>query len=190
MVILSDDAGQFNVGLHALCWIHAERLVEKLEAVTAAQQQAQNRIRALIWWLYKDLKAYRLEPSRRRRATLKARFDRLFRRHTGFALLDRLLGRLHANKEELLRILDRPEIPLHTNSAENDIRAQVTRCKISAGTRSDKGRDCRDAFLSLAKTCAKLGIKFSDYLDGRLKILSSPPVPYLPQIIRERCQPA
>src|SRR3954453_3353738 len=25
-VVLSDDAGQFNVGRHALCWIHAERL--------------------------------------------------------------------------------------------------------------------------------------------------------------------
>ncbi|MCY4463203.1 MAG: hypothetical protein OXC26_22805, partial [Albidovulum sp.] len=31
-VILSDDAGQFNVGdLHALCWIHAERNVRKLD---------------------------------------------------------------------------------------------------------------------------------------------------------------
>jgi hypothetical protein len=26
-VVLSDDAGQFAVGLHALCWVHAERLV-------------------------------------------------------------------------------------------------------------------------------------------------------------------
>jgi hypothetical protein len=27
LVIVSDDAGQFNVLLHALCWIHAERIV-------------------------------------------------------------------------------------------------------------------------------------------------------------------
>src|SRR5215467_14930359 len=26
-VIVSDDAGQFRVGVHALCWVHAERLV-------------------------------------------------------------------------------------------------------------------------------------------------------------------
>jgi hypothetical protein len=26
MVILSDDAGQFDVGRHALCWVHAELL--------------------------------------------------------------------------------------------------------------------------------------------------------------------
>jgi len=30
-VVLSDDAGQFNIGRHALCWIHAERLVHKLD---------------------------------------------------------------------------------------------------------------------------------------------------------------
>src|SRR5215467_5891622 len=29
-VIVSDDAGQFNVGEHGLCWVHAERLVHKL----------------------------------------------------------------------------------------------------------------------------------------------------------------
>ena len=29
LVIVRDDAGQFNVLLHALCWIHAERLLAK-----------------------------------------------------------------------------------------------------------------------------------------------------------------
>jgi Transposase IS66 family len=57
------------------------------------------------------------------------------------------VARLHANKAELLMVLERPEIPLHTNGSENDIRCQVTRRKVSAGTRSDLGWDCRDAFL-------------------------------------------
>ena len=60
-------------------------------------------------------------------------------------MLDRPLVRLNANKSELLMVLDRPKIPLHTNGSENDIRCQVTRRKVSAGTRSDIGRDCRDA---------------------------------------------
>jgi hypothetical protein len=42
----------------------------------------------------------------------------------GFITLDRLLARLHANKGELLMILDRPEIPMHTNGSENDVRCQ------------------------------------------------------------------
>src|SRR5258708_30585375 len=83
-VIVTDDAGQFNVGLHGLCWVHAERLVHKLDAVTDAQHKAQQKIRALIWWLYADLKAYRLDPTTQRKAALKARFDRLFRRRTRF----------------------------------------------------------------------------------------------------------
>ena len=189
-VIVSDDAGQFALGEHALCWIHAERLVHKLDTFTDQQRAAQARIRDLIWWYYADLKAYRREPSRRRRTELRARFDRIFQRRTGFVMLDRLLERLHANKAELLQVLDHPEIPLHTNGSENDIRAQVTRRKVSGGTRSDLGRDCRDAFLGLAKTCAKLGLSFWDYLGVRLGIPGQASVPYLPDLVRARSQPA
>ncbi|MBO0743359.1 MAG: transposase [Hyphomicrobiaceae bacterium] len=188
-VILSDDAGQFMVGKHALCWVHAERLVHKLDTFTEAQRAAQAHVKGLIWWFYRDLKAYRGAPTARSRAALKARFDRIFRRRTGFVVLDRLLARLHANKSELLMALERPEVPLHTNGSENDIRCQVTRRKISAGTRSDAGRDCRDAFLGLMKTCRKLGLSFWDYLGARLGAVGSPAVPYLPDLVSARGVP-
>jgi hypothetical protein len=119
---------------------------------------------------------------------LRARFDRIFARRTGFAGLDRLLERLHANKPELLMVLDRPEIPLHTNGSENDIRCQVTKRKVSGGTRSDAGRDCRDAFLGLLKTCAKLGIGFWDYLGDRLAVPGAHRVPLLPDLVTLRCR--
>ncbi len=182
-VIVSDDAGQFNLGRHGLCWVHAERLVHKLDTFTAQQRAAQQHVRSLIWWFYADLKAYRRDPTPARKAALRARFDRIFKRRTGFVTLDRLLARLHANKAELLMVLGRPEIPLHTNGSENDIRCQVTKRKISGGTRSDAGRDCRDAFLSLNKTCAKLRISFWDYLGDRLAVTGSPAVPYLPDLV-------
>jgi Transposase IS66 family len=189
-VIISDDAGQFNVGRHGLCWVHAERLVHKLEAFTDLHRAAQQRVRGLIWWFYRDLKAYQSAPAPPRRAELRARFDRIFKRRTGFATLDRLLARLHANKAELLMVLDRPEIPLHTNGSENDIRCHVTKRKISGGTRSDTGRDCRDAFLALAKTCSKLAISFWDFLGSRLAVPGNPTLPYLPDIVRQPCKPA
>jgi hypothetical protein len=189
-VIVSDDAGQFNVGQHGLCWVHAERLIHKLDTFTDDQRKAQARIRGLIWPFYRDLKAYRQNPSKQRRAALRARFERIFMRKTGFVTLDRLLARLHANKRELLMVLDRPEIPLHTNGSENDIRCQVTKRKVSGGTRSDIGRDCRDAFLGLNKTCAKLGITFWDYLGSRLAVPNLPEVPYLPAVVRHRCATA
>src|ERR1700749_5048811 len=58
-VIVSDDAGQFNVGRHALCWVHAERLIHKLDTFTAQQRVAQQHVRSLIWRFSADLKAYR-----------------------------------------------------------------------------------------------------------------------------------
>jgi hypothetical protein len=44
------------------------------------------------------------------------------------------LSRLKAWQDELQAVLERPDIPLHTNGSENDIRCQVTRRKISGGT--------------------------------------------------------
>ena len=188
-VIISDDAGQFNVGQHGLCWVHAERLVHKLDTFTDQNRPAQATVRAAIWQLYRDLKAYRCAPTVQRKAALVAEFDRIFTSKTGFVTLDRLLARLHANKAELLKVLDRPEIPLHTNGSENDIRCHVTRRKVSGGTRSDLGRDCRDAFLALAKTCAKLGITFWDYLGARLTTPGAAIISPLPQLVLARAKP-
>ncbi|MGH7117923.1 MAG: IS66 family transposase, partial [Acetobacteraceae bacterium] len=109
---------------------------------------------------------------------------------TDFATLDHLLQRLHANKSELLLVLDRPVIPLNINGSENDIRCQVTKRHVSGGTKNNAGRDCRDALLGLAKTCRKLGIAFWDYLGARLDIQASPNVPYLPDLVRCRGHPA
>jgi hypothetical protein len=50
----------------SLCWVHAERLVHKLDTFTDEQREAQTCIRRLIWLLYGDLKAYRQNPSRQR----------------------------------------------------------------------------------------------------------------------------
>jgi Transposase IS66 family len=155
--IVSDDAGQFRLGEHALCWVHAERLVHKLVPTTAEQRRAIELTRALIWWFYADLKAWRRDPCPRRAAALRARFERILTRRTGCVMLDRLLARLHRRKRELLRVLERPEIPLHTNGSENDIRACVAKRKISGGTMSEAGRTARDVLLGLMKTCRRLG---------------------------------
>ncbi len=80
-------------------------------------------------------------------------------------------------------VLDYPLTPLHTNGAENDIRCQVTKRKISGGTRSDLGRDCRNAFLGVAKTCSKLGIHFWDYLGARLRVDDPPDIPNLADLV-------
>lgn len=183
-VIVSDDAGQFRLGVHALCWVHAERLVHKLIAANDKQRNAVEVARRMIWWFYRSLKDYKLAPSPEQAQILRSRFDRIFRRgRTGYAMLDRLLTRLHRNKDHLLRVLDRPEIPLHTNASENDIRAFVTKRKISGGTVSDKGRDARDVMLGLAKTCMKLKLSYYDFVGDRLGI-PGPKIPHLANLVR------
>ena len=96
------------------------------------------------------------------------------------------MARIRANKDELLLVLERPEIPLHTNGSENDIRSFVTKRKISGETRSAAGKQARDTFLSLLKTCAKLAVSFWDYLGARLKIPEAEEIPWLPDLIRQR----
>jgi hypothetical protein len=83
----------------------------------------------------------------------------------------------HANKDELLLVLDRPDIPLHTNGSENAVRSFVIKCRISGETRSAAGKQARDTFLSLLKTCSKLAISFWDYLGARLNIPDADRVP-------------
>lgn len=65
-------------------------------------------------------------------------------------------------------MLERPEIPIHTNGSQNDLREQVKRRKVSGGTRSDLGRQCRDTFSSLKKTYQKLDVSFWEYLNDRI----------------------
>ena len=189
-VIVSDDAGQFRVGEHALCWVHAERLVHKLVPATPEQRRAVEVTRALIWWLYADLKAWVRDPCPRRAAALRARFDRIFRRQTDYVTLDRLLARLHRRKHELLRVLRHPEIPLHTSGSENDIRACVTKRKVSGGTMSTAGRTARDVMLGLMKTCGKLKVSFYRYLGDRLHVPSTVSIPPLPDLVRQAATPA
>ena len=69
---MSDGAGQFRVGTHALCWVHAERLVHKLVPATPEQHRAVEVTRSLIWWFYADLKAWARDPCPRRAAALRA----------------------------------------------------------------------------------------------------------------------
>ena len=184
MAIISDDAGQFNVLTHGLCWVHAERLIHKMLPLNEQHRADIARVRSQIWVLYADLKAYKREPAEELKQQIKQRFDTIFTQKTSYTSLNLLLLRLHKNKSELLLVLERPEIPLHTNGSEGDIRGHVLKQKISGGTRSDLGRKCRDTFSSLKKTCRKLGISFWHYLIDRISC--SDQIPALHSIIEQR----
>src|SRR5450631_3318381 len=168
LAVVSDDAGQFNVLRHGLCWIHAERLIHTLLPLNEDHREDIAKVRGELWELYADLKKYKRRPSRKSSRVLAQRFDGLFSQKTRYQTLNQLLRRLHNNKAELLLVLERPEIPLHTNDSERDVRDYVKKRKVSGGTRSEIGRRCRDTFISLKKTCRKQGVSFWDYLNDRI----------------------
>ncbi|MCP4403649.1 MAG: transposase [bacterium] len=184
LVIISDDAGQFNILLHALCWVHAERVLDKIVAYTEQERQDLEAIQEKLWQLYRDLKGYKDAPDDQKKAELERRFDVLFTTLTHSESLNSALQRIHRNKTELLLVLTRPEIPLHNNLRENAIREYVKRRKISGSTRSEAGRRCRDTFTSLKKSCRKLGVSFWQYLLDRISRKGS--IPRLSTLIRQR----
>lgn len=182
LAIISDDAGQFNVFDHALCWIHAERIINRLIPLNDDHIKAVDGVREQLWFIYRDLKAFKLNPDPEQVEVLKARFQAMCNTKTTYATLNQALKRMGKNQHELLRVLDRPELPLHNNLSERDIRDYVKKRKISGSTRSDEGRKCRDTFASLKKTCLKHGISFWHYLKDRL--LKENTIPPLPDLIR------
>ena len=187
--IVSDGAGQFRLLEHGLCWVHAERLINKLIPFTEMQRLAIETVQDKIWQLYQDLKAYKTLTAvgqQKQKAELEAKFDQIFTTDTKFETLNQVLGRLWRRKTELLKVLDRPDLPLHNNASEQDIREFVTKRKISGGTRSNEGRRCRDTFASLKKTCRKLGVSFWEYLTDR--VCGKNVVPTLGELIAQKAR--
>lgn len=184
--LISDDAPQFKVFgfLHGLCWVHGERKIDRLIPLTNAHRQAKEQAQATFWNLYESLKQYRGDPTPDQRQTIEQGFDKLCLGKTGYPDLNAALGLLHAKRDEFLAVLEDPHLPLHNNLAENDIREYARLRKISAGTRSDLGRRCRDTFLSLKKTCRKLGVSFCEFLLDRL--IGTRSIPPLTELMRQR----
>ena len=185
LVILSDGAAQFDLLVHALCWIHMERPLARLVPYHEAHRLAVAAVRQQIWELYQDLKAYRERPDPAAKAALTARFERLVNQPTDYPTsIGNVLKAMREHQADLLRVLEQPTVPLHNNGTESIIRGYVKTRKISGSTRSDAGRRCRDTFASLKKTCRKLGVSFGAYLQDRLRGLGT--VPRLGDLIRER----
>jgi hypothetical protein len=183
--LVSDDAPQFKLGcfVHGLCWVHAERKVSRLIPLTPKHRQAVEQVRDQIWKFYERLKAYRAAPREADSQRLAAEFDSLVLARTGYPALNEALALLYAKRDGLLAVLEHPHLPLHNNLSENDIREYARLRKVSGGTRSDLGRRCRDTFLSLKKTCRKLGVSFWQFLEDRLTGAAT--IPPLSDLMRQ-----
>ena len=88
LVIVSDDAGQFDVLRHALCWIHAERNIQSILPLNELHVAALHSTREALWRLYHQLKAYKLKPNPKTKRAIKTRFDTLCKTKTDFQTLN------------------------------------------------------------------------------------------------------
>jgi hypothetical protein len=188
LTVLSDGAGQFDVFVHALCWLHVERPLERLVPHDEKHRQAIEKIRQGIWELYAGLKAYRETPDPMECDTLGKHFDDLVAQRTDYPSIDGVLKGMAADRAQLLLVLERPEVPLHNNLSEGHIRDYVKKRKISGSTRSELGRRARDTFASLKKTCRRLGVNFWEYLQDRVRGLGQ--IPQLADQIRQKAEAA
>jgi hypothetical protein len=188
LTVLSDGAGQFDVFVHALCWLHVERPLERLVPHNEKHRQAIERIRQQIWELYAGLKAYREAPEPMACEALGKRFDDLVAQRTDYPSIDGVLKGMAVDRAKLLLVLERPEVPLHNNLSEGHIRDYVKKRKISGSTRSELGRRARDTFASLKKTCRRLGVNFWEYLQDRVRGLGQ--IPQLADQIRQKAEEA
>ena len=180
---LSDAAGQFDLFVPALCWVHAERPLPQIRPLNDTDRQAIDGVQDQGWTRYRALTAYRQQPDPVAKDAIHAQFDTLCATVTPCEPLHQVLRRFPCNRAELLRVLDYPDLPLPNNRSENDLRDMVKKRKISAGTRREAGRRGRDTFISLKKTCLKHGLSFWEYLHDRVS--GQKAIPPLADLIRQ-----
>src|SRR5262249_8750411 len=144
------------------------------------------KVRGQIWELYQDLKAYRPHPEPSRREDLESRFDALCGQRTGFPSIDGVLEGMRAHRAALLRVPERPEVPLPTALSERHLRDDVAKRKIGGGTRMASERRTRDTFASLKKTCRELGVNFWADLQDRVRGVGQ--IPRLADLIGRKAQ--
>lgn len=187
-VLLSDDAPQFKritEGL-ALCWVHDARYYKKLTPVVAHHRQLLAQFMDRYWTFYHQLLAYRQDPAPEHIPRLEAEFDDLFSTVTGYTGLDRRIAMTRDKKESLLMVLRHPEIPLHNNPAEIEMRRRVRKRDVSFGPRTEEGKRSWDTFATLAATTKKLGVSFYQYLYDRVSGANQ--IPNLADLITQRAR--
>ena len=175
--LLCDDAPQFKLITDdlALCWIHEGRHYKKLSPFIACHQKILDNFLEQFWEYYRRLLAYRYAPSWDKAQELELEFWKLFTSKTGYEQLDERKRLTALKVDELLLVLEHPELPLHNNPAELAARTMVRRRNISYATQTQQGTKAWDIFMSLVDTARKLGISFFEYMRDRISRVGNIP---------------
>ena len=161
-ILISDRAGQFAILDHAGCWVHMERPLRKLIASTSEVEAEITWIRKAIWTLYAQVQEASLTQTDKEQV-LEA-YDALTSSEVISPGVREVLNTFKNYREEMLKALDHPGLPLHNNDSERDIRGMVKFRNVSGSTKSEEGRGFRDGLMTLKQTCYRLGENFWEFL--------------------------
>lgn len=180
---ISDDAPNF-VSLtknHQLCWVHEIRKYKLCEVFKRIESETLEKLVTEWRKFYGLLLKFKDKQTRELRLQVRLEFKRICSIKTLVKPLDDQLRRTWENREGLLLFLKYPQVPLHNNQAELDIRERVIKRKISLQNRSLEGLKAWDLMLSLASTCRKINLSFWNYLEDRIS--KREVVPYLGKLV-------
>ena len=182
-ILVCDDAPQFKqiTELLALCWVHAGRHYKKLNPVVPENKVLTDAFITKLWEYYHKLLDYKNAPQPMSQLVLWLEFDELFGTITGYNDLDERIAKTRSQKENLLVVLEHPEIPLHNNPAELGARAQARRRDISLQTINEKGTTAKDAWMTVVHTAMQLKVNVFKYIKDRIS--KTMEMPSLAQII-------
>ena len=183
-ILVTDAAGQFNsiADIHSLCWVHEIRHYKVLNPNILQFKKIQEKFLNQVQLFYERLKKYKEKPEKKEAEKIQLEFNSLFSTETKYEDLNKTIAQTKKRIDGLLVVLKHPEVPLHNNHAEQQIRPFVIKRKIQFGTRSEDGLKSRDTFMSISMTCKKLNLSFFDYLKDRL--LRSGKILQLSEIMR------
>lgn len=169
-VLLSDDAPQFKkiTEEQGLCWVHDGRHYKKLTPIVPLNINELEDFQDRYWNYYGKLLEYKEHPTSKEAEKLSAEFDELFSTIAQYDSLNDRIEKTKAKKEELLKALEYPVLPLHNNNAEQAARAEKRRQDVSLQTKTEEGTKAKDTFLTITQTAKKLGVNVYEYIYDRI----------------------
>ena len=188
-ILLGDDAPQFKkiTAELALCWIHEGRHYNRLDPIVPCNVDVLKDFKTRFWDFYGDLLKYKKDPGPEKAAKLSMEFDELFSTKTIYDALNDRIEKTRNKKEELLKVLKYPWLPLHNNDSELGARVEKRRQDVSLHTISDAGTTAKDAFLTITQTAKKLGVNAFNYINDRVSRNFN--MPALSDLIVENAMP-
>ena len=168
--LICDDAPQFKLLTFrlGLCWVHEGRHYKKLNPVVPLHRKELDEFLDEFWRYYHKLKEYKESSNEEKSILLSKEFDELFSKETGYADLDDRINKTLAKKQELLLVLEYPELPIHNNASELAARVQVRDRDVSLHTMSKAGTRVKDTFMTISQTAKKLGVRTYEYIYDRV----------------------